>query len=197
VNSSRIRRQLAELAEWQQLLGEHLEPKASGGPRVTGTRERPLPLRVDVLDLSMPARLETVNGREDQVGLPSIASTLASWVDDWIAIRGQHEHMPRQTVTALADWLDNRLDWAAEHHPAFDDFADEIRRLHSQTRVALEITDPRPQLCVGVPCRHCDLLALFRRSDGSGDVECGACGTLLRPDEYREWTMLVAAQHAA
>jgi hypothetical protein len=75
------------------------------------------------------------------------------------------------------------------------EFYDEIRYLHSRLWREAGRSEARPELCVGVPCRRCDLLCLWKTTDGSGDVECHNpdCRTVYRPDDYLKWVALVAA----
>jgi len=162
------------------------------GPRVTGSREAPLPLRVDALDLTMPARGEglTAVGKEPdpdgvplQVGQPSVASTLDLWVRDWREVRDRGEGLPTPTVAVLVGWLTVRLDWACDEHPAVDEFAGEIRRLRNTLRREVGDVDPRPER-LPAPCPACDLLAMVRDSDG---VRCRNCRTELGDDEYADW----------
>jgi len=54
-------RVLGEIVELYALLPEQLAPGQAAGPRVSGSREAPLPLRVDPLDLTMPARQTAVS----------------------------------------------------------------------------------------------------------------------------------------
>ena len=78
--------------EWVDERGvKHLDPvalrlpsgtisKLGSGPRVSGSREAPLPLRVDPLDLMMPARVAAVHDvLGDQIGQISVASALEIW----------------------------------------------------------------------------------------------------------------------
>lgn len=55
-------RRLREIPGFWALLPLAIEPGASAGQRVGGTREAPLPLRVDPLDLAMPARVLALKG---------------------------------------------------------------------------------------------------------------------------------------
>lgn len=60
----------------------------------------------------------------------SVAQTLGQWEDDW---RGLQARLPAQTsatVSSASAYLNINLDWAAQHHPAFGEFAADIRRLH-------------------------------------------------------------------
>jgi ribosomal protein S27E len=186
-------RTLAEILELYALLPDHLAPgRAQEGQRVSGSREAPLPLRVDPLDLTMAARVATVHdvGR-DQIGLLSVASVLDSWARDWAEVRDMRETLPAPTVVELATWLGNRHGWACDLHPAVDDYAHELRDVRRSLRAVVGVNEVRPEY-LDVPCRRCDLMDLHRLP-GQDRVECGSCGDLLTEDEYRRWVKLLAA----
>lgn len=175
---------------------------ASRAPRVAGSRERGVPARFDLLapayrtTVGVPGRRDgTHDPDRDQVGTVSVAAVLDSWCRDWIeAAWCPGEHLPLPTIGDLAGWLAVRLEVACDHHPAIGDFAEELRQVHLALRSANGLTEPRPELCDGVPCRRpeCDQKALHR-VPGSPWVECGSCGLLYTEDEYQEWVRLVAS----
>ncbi len=123
----------------------------------------------------------------DQVGEPSVPAMLDSWARDWQTHRWRV--LPLPTVPMLAEWLLQGLEWVCDEHPAIDDFAHEL----SETAAAIRPHGPRAELKVGVPCRECEVLALFCWP-GSDYVECGACPSLLTPEEYARWTQLIASK---
>jgi hypothetical protein len=174
----------------------------SGGQRVSGSFEAPLPLRVDILDLTLPAnqgaRRLCARGYlgldDDQVGTLSASTILDTWARDWLTydIPG---HLPRPTVPILVAWLRVRVEDACNVHPGIDEFAGEMRDLRDALRRATGGATIRPQRCDGVPCRRCDLLTLVRLADGSGDIECAnpECRAIMRAGEYLTWCRLVSA----
>lgn len=173
-------------------------PGQSGAPRVAGSQERPVPLRVDRFDLLAPARRSSSAARdlaypeqdEDQVGHLSAATILDGWCRDFADLR--RESTPTPVVTVQCRYLLDRLDWAFTDHPAVDEFASDVSDLWHVLRRTAGLAMPRPELCEGVPCKACDLKALYR-VPGSVYVECD-CGQLYTEDEYRAWVALVAAQ---
>lgn len=194
---------LGEIANLYTDLPYALSPSGNPGQRVTGSRTPPLPLRVDILDLTLPAnqgaRALYARGLlgldEDQTGTLSVATVLDTWARDWLTYGTAWGRLPQPTVRALIGWLRVRTTWACDHHPAVDEFAGEMRELASALRRATGRTPLRPQPCEGVPCRRCDLLTLVRLADGSGDIECANpdCKLIMRADEYAQWTRLSAA----
>src|SRR5690349_5652729 len=137
-------RTLLEIVELYALLPANLAPGRHHGQRVSGSREAPLPLRVDPLDLLMPARAATVHDTyRDQVGQVSIASVLDSWVRDWRDVRDRGEGLPTPTVVDLARWLGNRLEWAADLHPAVDEFAAELRKMRGGLAAVVGVKSDR------------------------------------------------------
>lgn len=138
-------------------------------------------------------------GAGDQDGVVPVAQFLDAWARDWIAVRGQRETRPDPTVTDLWIWLHNRLDWALEHHPAIADFAAECRELLAEVRRAIGDVGAAPERCDGVHCRYCGRRQLFRRSDGSGTVECHNvdCQSIYDADSYRRWVIALHARARA
>lgn len=168
-------------------------PGATRQPRVSGSPEDQLPARYNEAGAGS-MRVRNDRGQAlDQVGDPPPAVLLDSWARDWQTYL--HDDLPPATVAHLCRWFTARLDWALRSHPAMDDFHAEINTMHARLWTEAGRHDARPELCVGVPCRRCDLLSLWRNTDGSGDVECHNpdCRTLYRADEYREWLRLVTA----
>lgn len=193
-----LARMLTEVATGFAELAEHLERGAGhGGPLVRGGEvEAALPFRVDVWDLLGVVRLEVVRDvHGDQTGYVSAATTLHLWCRDWCATRALGEVGPGLAVPDMAAWLADRLEWACDEHAAIADFAVELCDLWRAVRRYVADREPRPEPCVGVPCRRCDFKTLARLADGSGDIECQnlACRTIYRPDEYTRWTKMLAA----
>jgi len=185
-------RTLVEIVELYALLPANLLPGQAHGQRVSGSREAPLPLRVDPLDLMMPARVGIVHDVwRDQTGQVSVATILDLWVRDWRDVRDRGEGLPTPTVLELTRWLGNRLEWACDDHPAVDEFANEMRDLRRILRSFVGVNEIRPEH-LDVPCRRCDLLDLHRLP-GEDRVECGSCGCLMTEAEFTTWTRLLAA----
>jgi hypothetical protein len=164
----------------------------SNAPRVQGSREAPVPIRVDVVDLLGPADERTVHDPlGDQVGHLSAATILDGWCR--LFAEERRESTPTPHVTTQSAWLLDRLDELFKH-PAVDEAAKEIGDLWHVLRRAAGLTMPRPELVEGVPCRsiECDLKTLYR-VPGSEFVECSSCGTLVTEGELQEWIKMLRA----
>lgn len=192
----------------------------SGSP-VSGSREAPVPVTLDLVDLTAAARqgsmLPAANGElhqhasivartrslerheyaarwDDQVGLLSVATELEHWVIDWIGARDKGEHRPEPTVTVMIGWLGDRLDDACDRHPAVDEFAADARRMRSTVRRFALGRPELPEVCDGVVCSGCDMRnTLYRHPGSQWRAECGACGNLYTDEEYERWTGLLAS----
>lgn len=99
-------------------LSDALEPShGSNEPRVSGGSVAPrLGVDARVLDL-----MSTTSG---------VTATLEAWVTDWYTLLGQEiptaGGTAQQRVDAAAGHLRFHLDWAADQHPAWADFAAEL-----------------------------------------------------------------------
>lgn len=176
-------------------------PNASA--RVSGSREAPVPVSLDLVDLTLPARegsraphARGVLGLDDtQIGYLSVATELDTWVRDWISYSWcPGDHLPVPTVVTLAGWLSVRLDIACDHHEGIDEFRSDIRRLLWSCRRGANDLPPHPEYLDGVRCSGCDLMALFRKPGDDYRAECGSCGKLYTDEEYERWVGMVAAQ---
>lgn len=190
---------LRDIGELHAVLDSTARSGATG-PRVSGSREAPAPLALDVLDLAAEARLGSrgphargVLGDDDQIGHLSVATELEFWVIDWIGVRTRHEHRPEPLVGTLVRWLNVRLDWAGDEHPAVNEFAADMRSLRAVLRRANDDLPQRPELLHGVPCSWCDNMTLYRDTTSTYRAQCESCGRLYTEAEYAEWTGLLAA----
>lgn len=83
---------------------------------------------------------------------PAVAALLGAWEDDWRTLRGEPANPAPATVTTAAGYLTTHLRWAADNHPAFDEFTADLHRLHT-TLQAVTGTADWPE--TGVPCFSC------------------------------------------
>lgn len=196
---------IADVAALYPQLHALLVPSGTAGQKVTGSREMPLPLNVDILDLTGRAKGFTPSKDavpEDQVGHTAVAYVLDSWARDWIGYEWcRSDQLPAATVAELAAWLGKWVEAACDHHPAIDDFADEIRDLHAAIRAYIPRMvgrdEPPPRRRAEertAPCRGCDMVSLWWfPSDERVRCDTEGCGVVMTEDEYAAWAKLVLA----
>jgi hypothetical protein len=198
----RLRRDLSGLPDAVASLPR--EPGTGHGPRVSGTPEPRLPVRLLVVDLTLPANHGSLRpwshrfDDEDQVGPLSVATVLDAWVRDWVETREQREHLPPANVVNLVEWLFDRLDWACDEHPAVDEFAsdlrDTVRAVHSAQQ--LGGAGEKVGRCPMVLRDDTRCAAPLRADPYMDRITCQRCGSSwYRPDGG--WWHLRALQQAA
>lgn len=171
-----------------------------GGDMVSGSREAPVPINVDAVDLTLPPHGDrlTAEGRlwwEDQIGHLSVAMELDLIARSWAA--ELRHRLPDPTVPALTVWLCDRTEWACDRYLGVDADAETIARLRGTLRTMVGDVPPRPER-MGAPCPGCDLVTMVRRP-GEDKVECanGDCRRVLTVEEYDRWSGLVVADLGA
>jgi hypothetical protein len=169
------------------------------GPSVSGSRERPLPVSADRLDLIAPARGTNLTDAarehpQDHGGHLAVATLLDGWARSWRDHLCPGHHLPPATVDELVGWLRLWLGDACDRYPELPLFAEEIRDARRALRGLAGEIDPPPEPCDGVSCARCGMRALFRRPGDIYRAECSQCGTLYTEDEY---VTLVGEQAAA
>lgn len=170
-------------------------PGGSKGPRISGSKEKPMPggAALVLRGPSPPADSVTDSGG-DQVGPVPIVGILDSWERDWRETFGHQAPVFRgtteQAITQSIRYLIKHLDLACDEHSAIDEFVDELRQLRLRCRAALGDLD-KPEHNPDIPCPKCDHKALYRPS-GSDTVHCGVCGNVGTRDDYQRWTRFLA-----
>lgn len=101
---------------------------------------------------------------------PSVAFQLSQWEDAIREDRGDPVAMREATVSGAVGYLSPLMGWAGASHPAFDEFAEDVRRLHRKLQ---DVTGRSERPTVGVPCFECgaDLL----RQNGEDHYRCPRC----------------------
>lgn len=169
----RLEQHLAELPARSAWLHANLAAGGAGrSDMVTGTRDKPVPIKISVHD-----HLELIRG------------TLTSWAT-LIAEERDLRGPANNHVNTTATFLVAHLDWSA-HQPWINDLCSEINDL---TRTAHQLAPSNPgKHHLPAPCPSCDLLAL-EREDGADYVECQNCGRLWQQEEYQRLVVVLAAE---
>lgn len=192
---SRLAAKVWEIRDLHALLGAALSPGQGEKQRISGSREAPLPLRVDALDFAEPARrpIEGVSdpGR-DQRGVWSVAAVLDSWVRDWAELLDVP--LPSPLVPDLVSWLSRNLQWAVDNHPAIEEFNDEVTAMLYALRALLNVS--KKPIYLHDPCPTCGLIAL-KRDPAGGDVECGNCHRAWKHEEFERLAVVLADEGEA
>ncbi|MEU7032695.1 hypothetical protein ABZ958_03290 [Streptomyces sp. NPDC046237] len=143
-------------------LAHHLQRgSGSGGPAVSGSKNAPAPLRVDILSLQC-------------AGGP-ILGPLETWVRDWET----HRHAELNEGGTLQQRVDHacrtlrfNLSWAAGNHPAADAFADEVALIHRTLQGITAGEKPARKLYAQCPCGGTFPFTLATHGE-----TCRHCGT--------------------
>lgn len=105
------------------------------------------------------------------------------WEEDWRTIREQTTTDTANLHTGVA-YLARHLDWAAQHHDAFDAFAAELGR---QVAHLEDVVHAGERADKGAPCRNCDrpLVRVWAKQASNDHWKCERCGEKTKPDQYR------------
>lgn len=153
---NRARNNLSAIMELAALGEERLDgwPAISAGTPKDGAQihERPLPGGDLLVMLSDGSEGRSEPDALFQQDPDSLTFMLGSWEDDWRQIRGEGAAPHKATITNTVAYLNERLGWAAQHHPAFDEFAGQLSKAVSALESGLRTGDRVER---GVPCREC------------------------------------------
>jgi Zn ribbon nucleic-acid-binding protein len=168
-------------------------------PRVSGSKDRRLPIDVIRIDLLLPVAPGYVTDPfRDQAGPHSVANVLNEWVAAWHDRWYAGQRYPATDAHSLIEWmLGARLMHVVQHDQAIADFAEEVRDLRAQLRVALRETAPKRATMWGVRCPRCKIISQLTMNPEDPDRyrECDNCGIMLTKDEYLEHLRSVVDQH--
>lgn len=174
-------------------------PSPSNQPRVSGSRERQLPIDITRIDLVLPAVPGYVYDPDrDQGGVLSVATVINEWVAAWHDRWFAGQRYPRTDAVTLIDWvLDARLVYIVQVETGITDFADEVRQLRSVLRSALREVAPKRATMWGVPCPRCKIISQLTLDPDDPNFyrECGNCGVMLSRDEYLHHLRGIVDQH--
>lgn len=169
--TTRVRHQLHGIVKYQQRA--ELIPGRGGDGRST---ERTIGVRVNALDSSAAY---------------TYVGTLESWEIDWrqffnlipyglASASRNRSTLPHLMLPGIVEFLTAWLDRAAAEHPAFPDFAGEVRNLYVTAKDAANERN-RPQWRVTCPTDtvdgECGREFMISGEDFGGDVYCKVCGT--------------------
>lgn len=144
---------------------------------------------------------------------PSIAYDLGWWATAWQDDRGEHEDLgrtPARIVLKASGYLERKMRWAANSHPAFESFLADLKRLHAVLERATSRDTPVEK--AGARCFECqgDLIRVVDRDSGvsTEDVACSTCHSVYDQARYNlalraawertaEWVTLTEAARSA
>jgi ribosomal protein L37AE/L43A len=150
-----------------------MQRERTGETGRTGTREAPLPGRLDTLNLVGPAAHADVHDQHgDQTGQRPIIGTLGDWTR--VICEERRLNGPQQwTETALAGWLVTQLGWASQQQWA-GEMHGELRDLTWAIRGIARV-EVRTR-AISRPCPRCQMMTLSR-TDHDVYTRCSNCGT--------------------
>lgn len=183
---TRAREDLAAIVELYALLPAVMRASAYGQPGAprNGSRssERQIPGGDALVMLGGGSHAYTAPGVEAG-DPPSVAFELSRWEDDWRITRGEPAAQVDANVTTAAGYLEVHARWAASEHPAFDEFATDMRSLRARLESACGRTDRAEK---GAPCMDCGELLRRRWTDSglSDEWTCRSCERVYSDPEY-------------
>jgi len=164
-----------------------------------GGSERPIPMG-ELLSLMGPGAMIVCRDAQPD-DAPSVTAILGGWEDDWRSFGGSGAAPYPATVQSAAEWLTARLGAMAQRHPAFDEFAGDVRSLRFRLLRALGLSDDPVRMnadcfecseplvrdyaprvdCAHGPTRHTADCA----QGGLRDYcRCTGCGRVYTPAQY-------------
>jgi hypothetical protein len=150
-----------------------MQRERTGETGRAGTREAPLPCRLDTLNLIGPAATGTVHDPHgDQIGQRALVGVLGDWVR-LICEERRLNGPDAWTETALAGWLRGQVTWAATR-PWISELAGELNDVMWQIRGIARV-EVRTR-AVSRPCPRCQMMTLSR-TDHDAYTRCSECGT--------------------
>jgi len=153
---NRARNNLSSILELAAVGDERLDgwPAVSGGTPKDGSRshERPLPGGDLLVMLSDGSEGRSEPDALFQLDPDPISFMLGSWEDDWRNLRKEPAAPEKATIGSTTAYLSKRLAWAAQHHPAFDEFSTQLAKSVGALESSLRHGDRVER---GVPCSGC------------------------------------------
>lgn len=139
---TRTREHLAGIVTMWAELPSHMRPRGTGLDRGTPSAPdgQPLP-GGDALVLHVDGGVGYAHDGDvhRDTDPPSVAHALASWEDDWRHTRGEPAAVVDggrggvgPTLRQAWGYLERMTRWAANSHPAFDEYANDLAQLHAR-----------------------------------------------------------------
>lgn len=170
-------------------------PGRSKNPSVSGSKEKQVPINVNVIDLTAPANPQRpVDYMDpDQIGHVGVADALYEWAASWqnMLTQGQGQLKPPLEAVKLIEWMNPRLEMVWDLDRGIWQFANMLLSIKSALRGALDENDPRPIVMWGVACRRCNSMStlVLDPEDPDRYRECSleGCRLLMTEEEYKAW----------
>jgi hypothetical protein len=174
-----------------------MKGSSRGTSPTSGTRTAPIPLRLDVLNLTGPGGIATRLQNIEDAWLKAFGRPIKPTTDGVRVFGWSRTHPALRAVPGHVEFLLINLRSACENYESVGQDIDTIRVLHAEC-TALTSNEPRPgRVPIGVCPVH---LATglcgspLTASTGSHRVHCTGCGS--RWDGMGEWRNLRTAQEA-
>lgn len=182
-----LRGHLYDILDLYATLPDHLAVLSGATPGHTPSRDTHLPGGAALVMLSpgSEGRSETAHTLrvEDP---PSVVEVLTRWEDDIRRLRGEAAGVSPhdRAVSTAANYLLTRSKWAANRHPAWREYAQDLVKLRSRLRVVTG--DIRTPVRAPAPCLVCGgILERRWRDDGLEDTwKCVDCDLTYDPRQY-------------
>ncbi len=190
---TRSRELLAGIVTLWIELPAHMGPRGSGYDRTPGAADgQPLP-GGNAIVLHGPggvgyAHVGDVHRDTDP---PSVAHSLATWHDDWLHLRSEPAAVVAggrggtgPTLRAASRYLEIHARWAANSHPAFDEYLSDLKSLHAQLENATSRSQRR--IIAEADCFECagDLERQVTESGYDDQWTCQRCGRRYSWESY-------------
>lgn len=155
-----------------------------GGVRVSGSRERSVPIDLDAVDLLLNVEYSMPNSEMGMQMVP-VLGLLWAWVSLFAWQWYRDECLPVREVPVLALWLTQRLDDLALVDQATPELEAALRRCVGQLRRVVDGRVAKPEFRYG-RCAKCKMRALYFDPEYEF-VRCATCGHTMTEDDYAKY----------
>jgi len=146
-----VRQAVTEVGRLFTLLSTELEGRVGSSSGGGAGGDHPIPMGELISLMGPGANVSCRDGQPDDA--PSAVGILAGWEDDWRQARGIPGAPYAGTVASAVAFLEDQTQWAASWHPAFDEYASELRGLRARILRALGLSDDPVRM--GADCFEC------------------------------------------